>query len=328
MGIVMRLPWVLMLALLAALANSSPSHAKQLKPKDPQNLPGTVYWCPDRTADQRYTSTPEPGCTPLVDKEDMADTKRKGSGDKQPIAIQNIQNEASKFIRTYGQFLDCCVNDADALDTVEELQAEATDILRAIQETGLVNMAQPDCPNCRGWTLSEIIGSVAMARDDLRKLKRRLKQLETRKEKATDLGHEAAARENRGIADEQDAISREFRSRRPPASAPTGTEIENTTLRPRVGTTIEDTTLPNAFGAEIGDVVSPGSDQRSDLNPRRGLDTQDTSLPTRAGTATQDSTLPSSIGFDIGNKENPSGSSTTPSRVGPNIGDSSLNERR
>jgi hypothetical protein len=167
-----------------------------------------------------------------------------------------------------------------------------------------------------------------MARDDLRKLKQRLKQLETRKEKATDLGHEAAARENRGIADEQDAISREFRSRRPPASAPTGTEIENTTLRPRVGTTIEDTTLPNAFGAEIGDVVSPGSDQRSDLNPRRGLDTQDTSLPTRAGTATQDSTLPSSIGFDIGNKENPSGSSTTPSRVGPNIGDSSLNERR
>ncbi|MGH7253263.1 MAG: hypothetical protein ACREIE_05625, partial [Nitrospiraceae bacterium] len=82
------------------------------------------------------------------------------------------------------------------------------------------------------------------------------------------------------------------------------------------------------FGADSGYTVSPYSDVREDLRPRRGNDIQDTNLPNRIGPNTQDTTLPYSFGFEIEKKENLTGSSTTPSRVGPAVGDSSLNERR
>ena len=105
-------------------------------------------------------------------------------------------------------------------------------------------------------------------------------------------------------------------------------EVEDTTLPNRFGTTIQDTTLPNAFGANIGDVASPRSDPKTGLNFRRGPDTQDTTLPNyHVGPDTQDTTLPYSFGFEVGTKENPGGASTTPSRVGPAVGDSSLNKR-
>lgn len=330
-----RQPWVFLFALVLLVCIPESGSTKELRKDNPANKPATVYWCPNRTPDQRYSSTPEPGCTPLVEQE-VPSTKAGGKATepKDPIKIQDLEKEVSQFIQRYRQFLDCCVNDIGSLEDLEELQERASHLLRSIQEAGLVNAAVPQClRNCRGFVTSEMIGSIAQARDDMKKIKHRLKSLDQAKDKLDTLDYEAEGRERRKIRQEEEALLKEFKPRRPPDYAPTGSEIENTTLRPSVGTGIENTTLPNAFGADIGDVASPNSDQQKDLNPRSGLDTQDTSLPTRAGTAlgggnTPASNLPSSTGFEIGTPQGPTGTSTNPTRVGPSVGDSTLNERR
>ncbi|MEW6543498.1 MAG: hypothetical protein AB1411_07795 [Nitrospirota bacterium] len=327
------------LAALAVLACFSPANAAELDPKNPLNPPGPVYWCPHKTPDQQYAATLQPGCSPLVEE---ADKRRAAEREKEkklkaraPIKIQDIQSEASRFAHRYREFLDCCASDPGSLDELEEIQDQAYFLLKAIQETGLVNMSQPDCPNCRGWTLSQIIRTVAQARDDLRKLRKRWQGLDEAYERLNQQDYEAASRERRRIQEEESALQKEFRPVVPPQSAPTGTDLSATdrtqgppatTLPNRVGTAIESTTLPSAFGVDIGEVGSPASDPR-DLNPRRGLDTQNTTLPTRQGTATQDTTLPNSTGFEIGTQQGPAGSTSLPTRVGPAAGDSSFNRR-
>ncbi len=184
----------------------------------------------------------------------------------------------------------------------------------------------------RGITIREILLPIARAQDDLRKLKIRLERLGEAQDKLDTLRYEEAARERRRIQREEKSIPDEFAPIRPPASAPTGTEIEMTTTPNRTGTTIESTTLPHASGTDIGNVVSPSSDQRGDLRPRRGRDAEDTSLPNRYGPSlgggnTPASDLPTSTGSEIDTHHGPTGASTNPSRVGPAIGDSSLNSR-
>src|SRR5437762_3374217 len=91
------------------LVMTSPTLAKELNPKNPMNAPGKLYWCPNKTADQQYSSTPMPGCSPLVDEDNPGQEKRtdrqktniKRSDD---IKIDNIQTEASKFVRQYNAF--------------------------------------------------------------------------------------------------------------------------------------------------------------------------------------------------------------------------------
>ena len=298
------------------------------------NRPAAVYYCPDRTPDQQYSERPAPGCIPLVDKQEESAraakkeaAKKKGQEVKErpPVRIENLEREISSFLRDYRKFLDCCVNTPDSLETVEELEDRATGLLKDIQETGLVNMGTGQ----RGITLSQMIPPVAQAKMDLGTLRKKLDSLEKAKDKLGDLDYETAGRERRRIQQEEKAILKEFHPKRPPPSARTGTEIEDTTVPNKYGEPFGDTTLRPATGTDIGDVVSPSSDQRKTLNPRPGLDTQDTTLPNyRVGPDTQDTTLPYSFGFEAEKQQNPSGTSTTPSRVGPNVGDSSLNEQR
>ncbi|MBI5776468.1 MAG: hypothetical protein HY444_03670 [Nitrospirae bacterium] len=315
------------------LGTFSPEAAAQL------NKPAAVYYCPDRTPDQQYSDRPAPGCIPLVDKEEEAAkaakkeaAKKKGQELKEriPVLVENLEREISAFVRDYRKFLDCCVNTPDSLETVEELEDRAAGLLKDVQDTGLVNMGTGQ----RGMTLSQLIPPVAQAKLDLGKLRKKLESLDRAKDKLGDLDYETAGRERRRIQEEEDALKKEFRPTRPPDSAKTGLDVGDTTLPNRFGTDIGGgntpaTTLPNATGTDIGTVVSPGSDQQQDLRPRPGLDTQDTTLPNyRVGPDTQDTTLPYSFGTEIDRKQNPSGTTTTPSRVGPNVGDSTLNERR
>jgi hypothetical protein len=238
---------------------------------------------------------------------------------------------------------------------VEDLHEQASHILKSVQQKGIYNSAgfgigdnslgagneglgggpgkSPKLGTfARQYTLSEIVGTVARARDDLRKLKTRLEQLAESKQKVDTLDYEAGGRERRRIEDEEDAIAKEFRAKRPPSSARTGMEIQNSTLPSRIGGDIESTTLGSSFGADIGSTVSPYSHVTEDLHPRRGQNIQDTNLPTRSGPAlgggnTPASDLPTSTGFEIGTTHGPTGPSTNPARVGPWIGDSSLNNR-
>ena len=329
---------------------------KEFDPTNPLNPPAPVYWCPDRTADRQITVTSVPGCTPLVDKEEEGQkVSGKEEKPKDPIKIVNIQNEASKFVHRYRQFLDCCANKVESIEDVEDLHEQASHILKSVQQKGIYNSTgfgigdnslgagneglgggpgkSPKLGTfARQYTLSEIVGTVARARDDLRKLKIRLEQVAESKQKVETLDYEAGGRERRRIEDEEDAIAKEFRAKRPPASARTGMEIENSTLPSRIGGDIESTTLGSSFGADIGSTVSPYSHVTEDLHPRRGQNIQDTNLPTRSGPAlgggnTPASDLPTSTGFEIGTTQGPTGPSTNPARVGPWIGDSSLNNR-
>lgn len=324
------LPWAFGLAMLA-MASPVPTSAAELRSDNPLNPPGPVFWCPKRTPDQQYSTTRGPGCIPFVseaDKERAAEREKEGTLQVgPPIKIQNIQAEVSKFLQRYRQFLDCCANDPGSLDEVDQLQDQAYHLLKAIQDTGLINMGAGT--NQRQFTTSELLRPVLQANQDLRRLRIRLEKLAESKDTLEALDYEEAGRERRSIQQEEEALPKEFRPVRPPASARTGTEVEDTTLPNRFGTTIQETTLPNSFGADIGDTASPRSDQTRSLNPRPGPNAQDTTLPNyRVGPDTQDTTLPNSFGVDVGGKENPGGASTTPSRVGPAVGDSSLNERR
>lgn len=345
--------WGLALALLA-LASPSTSGAKEFNPDNPINPPPPIYWCPNRTPDQQIVTVPTPGCKQLVEEEKTGGKEQKLEA-KKPIKVVEIQNEASKFVGRYRKFLECCATDVGSLNDIAELEDEATYILKSVQQKGIFNSTgfgtgtggsggpgdgsgsgglgggpgqSPKLGTfARQWTISEIVGTVARVRDDLRQLKVRLEQLGKSMDKLDTLDYEAAGREVRRIEQEKEAIAKEFRAKRPPEAARTGMEIQDSNLPVRIGGDIEDTTLNQNFGADIGYTVSPYSDVREDLRPRRGTDIQDTNLPNRIGPDTQDTTLPYSFGFEIDKKENPTGSTTTPNRVGPAIGDSSLNSR-
>ncbi|MDR4473927.1 MAG: hypothetical protein MRJ92_15210 [Nitrospira sp.] len=123
-----------------------------------------------------------------------------------------------------------------------------------------------------------------------------------------------------------------FRPRRPAASAPTGMDIQDTTIPTRIGGDIENSQLNRSlnpsFGADIGTTVSPYSNVNESLRPRRGESLKDSVLPDRVGAQTQDTSLPNAFGFEIGGSENAEGSSSVQLRgVGPSIGDSSLNDQ-
>ncbi|MBA5875661.1 MAG: hypothetical protein GDA66_14075 [Nitrospira sp. CR1.2] len=331
--------------------------AGEFRTDNPLNRPGKIYWCPDRTADKRITATPEAGCTALYDEDRDAKKPEKldpsdhdASPPKEPLKIVDIQNEASKFTREYREFLACCAGEFDSVERIDELLEQSNHILMSVQQKGIYNSAgfgvgsgaaglgggpgqSPKLGTfARQWTLSEIVGTVAIARDDLTKIKTRIKALGERFEKLDSLDYEQRGREARRIDEERDAIAHDVRAKRPPVSAPTGMDIQDTTIPTRIGGDIENTNLNRSlnpsFGADIGATVSPYSNVNESLRPRRGESLKDSVLPDRIGAQTQDTSLPNASGFEIGGSENAEGSSSVQLRgVGPSIGDSSLNSQ-
>jgi hypothetical protein len=346
-----------------ALIPPSGSKAKEFDPNNPLNPPPPIFWCPDRTPDQQIAATQQPGCKPLVDEEEIKARKDKKAEagvpfeEKPDIKIYLIQNEASKFVQQYREFLECCANNTDSIETIDDLIDEADHILKSVQQKGIFNSAgfgkgaggtapgpgdgsgsgglgglPGQTPKlgtfARQWTISEIVRTVSQARHDLQQLQNRLEALAKAKDAVETLGFEAEARERRRMEEEEHAIQKEFQAKKPPESARTGMEIQDTTVPTRIGGDIEDTTLKNTFGADVGDTVSPYSNIKESIRLRNATDVQDTNLPTRVGPAIEDSNTPNAIGFEIGTPKGPTGPSTNPTRVGPNIGDSSSNQRR
>ncbi len=332
------------------------AQAGEFRSDNPLNQPGKIYWCQNRTADKRITATPDAGCTALYDAE--RDEKKPASPNhdehndaaaKEPLKILDIQNEASKFTRDYREFLDCCASEWDSLDRIDELVERSNHILMSVQQKGIYNSAgfgvgtgsdglgggpgqSPKLGTfARQWTLSEIVGTVAIARDDLKRLKTRMKGLITQYEKLDSLDYEQRGREERRIEDERETIAHDLRPKRPAASAPTGMDIQDTTIPTRIGGDIESSQLNRSlnpsFGADIGATVSPYSNVNESLRPRRGEDLRDSTLTDRVGANTQDTTLPNAFGFEINAGENAHSSSTNIRGVGPAIGDSSLNSQ-
>jgi len=347
----------MLLSSLLLMAPGPAVRAGEFRTDNPLNQPAKIYWCPNRKADKQITATPDPGCTALYDAErdakkpDRLDQSgHDDSAQKDPLKIVEIQNEASKFTREYREFLDCCASDFDSLERIEELLEQSNHILMSVQQKGIYNSAgfgvgsgagglgggpgqSPKLGTfARQWTLSEIIGTVATARDNLTKIKTRLKDLGDQFEKLDSLDYEQRAREERRIEGEREAITRDLRAKRPPASAPTGMDIQDTTIPTRIGGDIENSNLNRSlnpsFGADIGATVSPYSNVNESLRPRRGEDLKESNLPDRVGPRTQDTTLPNAFGFEINGSEDADKSSSLQMRgVGPSIGDSSLNSQ-
>ncbi len=291
-----------------------------------------LYWCPNAAPDRQYRAAPGPGCTLLIEQEQKPTKKASGQEQKKPvtrppIADENFQREIVAFLRKYRAFADCCAANPDSLPEVEALEDEAVALLEAAQGELFSEQMK-----LRGFTFREIIPPLAQARDALRTLKARLEQIRQSLDKLPTLDYEGAARERRKIQQEEAAIAEEFRPVPPPAAPRTGTEIGGavgtgpTSLPNRVGTQFGATTLPGRVGSAIG------PDQSGDLKPRTGPDAKvdldreaGTTLPNRAGTATESTTLRPTTGFEIEAPEGPTGKSSLPTRVGPSVGDSSLN---
>jgi hypothetical protein len=347
------LPAVILLAVGPWLGVLTHAQAKDFNPDNPLNTPAPVYWCPGKTPDQQIATKKSADCRPLYDQQtdESFRARARGQGidlpDRDPIKIVDLQNAASKFADRYRTFVSCCVTDPEAKRDIIDLIDEANHVLKAVQQKGIFNSAgfgigsgsdglgggpgqSPKLGTfARQFTLSEIVGTVARARDDLFALQQRLEQLDAAQQSLEQADYETSGRLRLQIQEEEDAIKKEFRSKKPPSSAPTGMEIQDTTLRPRIGGDIEDTKLNSSFGADIGYSVSPYSNVGESLRPRRGEAIQDSQLPARAGPDTQDTSIRNSTGFEIDRAQNPDGSTAVPHRgIGPSIGDSDFNSRR
>lgn len=338
--------------------------AKDFNPDNPLNPPAQVFWCPDKTPDQQISTGKSSGCKPLYDQqavESFQESVRNRGFDlpeRDPIKVVDLQNAASRFSNRYRTFVSCCLTNGDAPADIVDLIDEANHILKAVQQKGIYNSAgfgkgegattagpgngtgngglgggpgvAPKLGTfARQFTLSEIVGTVARAREDLLRLHDRLEKLNDAQQNLKDVDYESSGRARLHIHEEEEAIKREFQTKKPPSSAPTGMDIQDTTLRSRIGGDIEDTRLNANFGADIGASVSPYSNVNESLRPRRGETIHDSELPHRPGTDIQDTSMSSSTGFAVDHSQNREGSSTVPRRgVGAAIGDSDLNSQR
>lgn len=363
-----RVCFLLPLAIsFACILDPSKPMAKDFDPDNPLNAPAPIYWCPEKTLDQQIATKPRAGCQPLYDKQAEESFRKQALKrgynlpDRDPIKIVELQNRASAFSERYRNFLFCCVISEDAPREIVDLIDEANHILKAVQQKGIYNSTgfgtgsradgspgsgpgdgtgngglgggPGQAPKlgtfARQYTLSEIVGTVARAREDLFHLQHRLEKLTKAHRSQSELDDEEEGPTRLYIQEEEEAIRRDFTSKMPPSAAPTGMEIQDTTLPSRIGGDIEDTKLNANFGADIGASVSPYSNVNESLHPRRGDAVQDSNLPYRPGDDLQDTTLPSSTGFEIDSAQNRNGASDIQQRgVGPAIGDSDLNSRR
>lgn len=340
------------LVLVGLCSGLQETGAREFNPENPLNLPAPVYWCPSRTPDQQLSTKQSPGCQPLYNQQTeesfRASARQQGFDlpDRDPIQIVELQNAASKFSDRYRTFLSCCSTSDDAPADIVDLIDEANHILKAVQQKGIFNSSgfgigagnsglgggpgqSPKLGTfARQFTLSEIVGTVARARDDLFALKERLEKLNESQKGLSETEYERSGAVKLQIQEDEEAIRREFQAKKPPPSAPTGMEIQDTTLRTRIGGDIEDTKLNPNFGADIGYTVSPYSNVGETLRPRRGEDIHDSTVSRRPGIDLQDTVIPNSTGFEIDRAQNVDGSAIQRRGVGPSIGDSDLNSRK
>lgn len=307
------------------------AEAKDFNPDNPLNQPAPIYWCAHKTPDQQISTKKTSGCEPLYDQKTAdrfkENARRKGFDlpDRDPIKIVELQNAASKFSGRYRTFVSCCLTGADASEQIVDLIDEANHVLKAVQQKGIYNSGT----FARQYTLSEVVGTVVRAREDLFRLQERLDKLTEAQKNLGDADYERSGLVRTQIQEEEEAIKNEFKAKKPPSSAPTGMEIQDTTLRSRIGGDIEDTKLNANFGADIGASVSPYSNVNESLRPRRGENVHDSQIPHRPGMDIQDTSMPSSPGFEVDNAQNREGTSRVQRRgVGAAIGDSELNSQR
>lgn len=264
-------------AILCALSASTASAAS------------TIYYCPDRKADQQYSATKGPGCVPLVEKQEPLGDEGTGDKDKpqRDFQIANLQNEVNDFLTKYRQFLECCKTDLKELREVEALGDEVNQLLTATQ----ANLSNYSLAS-RGIMLRELIPRVAKARGDLKTLGVGLEKINEISNRRDQLDYEEAGRESQKIRDLEESLERDIRAPKLPDSAKTG---------PGIG-------VAPAAGPSIGRSPKTGVDIGGE-----GLTGQDIGASPKSS---RDIGGSGPSGFEIG----------ATGRAGPGIGESSLNQ--
>ncbi|MFO0705678.1 MAG: hypothetical protein U0412_02390 [Nitrospira sp.] len=284
----------------------------------------TLYWCPDRKADQQYSAKPGPGCSPLAESKapatDSDDRSLAPERESKNFKIDNLQHDVSEFLTRYRHFLDCCKTDLSELRQVEELGNEVGDLLLSVQ----AQMSNHSLAS-RGVMLREMIPPVAKARADLRTLRAKLEQIgdSMRQHESADL--EQAGREAQTIRTLQDSIDRDIIAPNLPGGPKTGAAIGSA---PTAGSDIGKT--PKT-GAAIGSEGKTGQDIGA--SPRSGGDIGG-SGPSgfaigntgRAGPSIGESDLNSENSSNVGSSLQRSsvGSSLSDSSIGSSLGSSSI----
>lgn len=274
----------------------------------------TIYWCPNRPADQQISARPESGCAPLAQPPKVREGARGTAKQQAPITMDQLQPAAAQFLQRYNHFLDCCADDVAELDQVRELEGEASHILSSIQSSGIYNAGTV----VRQYTLGEMVRQIAQSRHELTLIEGRLERISKGMDQLEGQDAELAARTARELDAEREAITKDFRPRRAAPAARAGVQIQETTIPNWAGESpTGSSSLQSTTGADIGD--------QSTLAPRPGDAARDTSLSDRVGTAADSTTLRSSTGFAIEEHQHADGRSSTRTRVGADVGDSSLN---
>ena len=267
----------------------------------------TIYYCPERQADQQYSAQSGPGCTPLVDK-----TQERPEGAPQRhFEPAGLERDVSMFLARYEKFLACCKTDLNELRELEEMADELNQLLASVQ-TNVSNYSLAS----RGIMLRELIPKVAKARTDLKILHARLQRINDLSSRREQLSYEEQGRESQNIREIEETIERDIRALKLPNSAKTGASIG---VAPAAGSAIGHS--PKT-GAEIGQEGVTGQD--IGVTPKSSRDIGgsgpsgfEIGATGRAGPAIGESTLNQETSSSVG-------STLQRSTVGSSISDSTV----
>lgn len=284
-----------------------------------------LYWCPDQKTDRQYSAKQEPGCVPLVEKEETRTAEQEGetpTGDKPPrdFKVENLQGDVSTFLNKYRNFLDCCKTDLSELQQVEEMGDEVGDLLKSTQ----ANMSNHSMAS-RGIMLREMIPTVARARADLKKLRATLERISTSTNARDSGDFENSGREAHAIREMEESIERDIRTPKLSTGPKTGASIGNA---PAAGPSIGKTPKTgNTIGAEgvTGQDIGASSKNSHDIGSS-GPAGFGIGATGRAGPSIGESTLNSESSSAVGSSLQRStvGSSLSDSTVGSSFGGSSV----
>jgi len=293
-----------------------------------------LYWCPDQKADRQYSAKQEPGCVPLVEKEETQATDQEAETltiDKPPrdFKIENLQSDVSIFLNKYRVFLDCCKTDLSELQQVEEMGDEIGDLLKSTQ----AKMSNHSMAS-RGIMLREMIPTVSKARADLKKLRATLERITTSTNARDSGDFEASGREAHAIRELEESIEREIRAPNLSTGPKTGANIGSASAAgPSIGKTPK---TGSAIGAEgvTGQDVGASSRNSHDIGSsgpagfaiggtgRAGPSIGESTFNSESSSAVDSSLHRSTVGSSL--SDSTVGSSFGGSSVGSNLGESSV----
>lgn len=247
----------------------------------------TIYYCPEKKADQQYSAQPGPGCMPLVSKKTEKKSDLPSGEPHRHIHPDNLPQDVSAFLARYQNFLQCCKTDLGELREIEDMADELDQLLDSTQ-TNLSNYSLAS----RGIMLRDLIPRVAKARGDIKILRSRLDKIGELSSRGEALEPEEKGLALQRIRELEESIARDIQAPTLPGSAKTGAGIGTA---PAAGPAIGRS--PKT-GPDIGQEGVTGQDIGATSKNSRSIGAGGVS------------------GFEIG----------ATGRAGPDIGESTLNQ--